>query len=167
MAGSVADISIQDVEEYYASLKGEEALQQFVKPQRSEMLQGGAAGVLQALDTLLPDIDRQAILNNPTLGQEIADSFYQGLKHNADGWVDDSLSFIEPWGFDLAEIKVPVFLWQGSVDLMVPFSQGQWFATHLPQDKLVAHLLEGEGHISIFLGRADEMIEELLAARSR
>lgn len=129
------------------------------------MLQSDAAGMVQVMDSLLPEVDRKAMLDNPSVGQNIVDTFHVGLKHNADGWVDDSLSFVEPWGFDLAEIKVPVFLWQGSVDLMVPFANGQWFATHLPQDRLVTHLLDGEGHMSIFLGRADEMIEELLASK--
>lgn len=140
-------------------------MQDFVKPQRDGMLQSDAAGMVQILDSLLPEVDRKAMLDSPLVGQNIVDTFRVGLKHSADGWVDDSLSFIEPWGFDLAEIKVPIFLWQGSVDLMVPFSQGQWFATHLPKDRLVLHLLDGEGHMSIFLGRADEMIEELLTSR--
>lgn len=142
-------------------------MQEFVKPQRVGMLAGDAAGVAQAMDSLLPDVDRKAMLNNPLIGQNMVDTFNMGLRHSADGWVDDSISFVKPWGFDLAEIKVPIFVWQGSMDLMVPFSQGQWFATHLPQDKVVTHLLEGEGHISIFLGRAEAMIDELLTTRSK
>lgn len=129
------------------------------------MLQSDAAGMVKVLSSLLPDVDRKAMLDSPSVGQNIVDTFHVGLKHSADGWVDDSLSFIKPWGFDLAEVRVPIFLWQGSVDLMVPFSQGQWFATHLPQDRLVLHLLDGEGHMSIFLGRANEMIEELLTSK--
>lgn len=157
----------QDVEEVRASFKGEQALREFIEPQRIDMLKSDAAGVVQALSTLLPEVDKQAMLQNPAVGQEIVDSFHEGLKHSADGWIDDSLLFIEPWGFDFAEIKVPVFLWQGSVDLMVPFSHGQWLAEHLPQDKVVPHLLQDEGHVSIFLGRAEEMVDELLTTHSK
>lgn len=147
-------------------MKGEPALQEFVKPQREDMLKADAAGMTEVMSSLLPEIDRKAILDTPSVGQNLVDSFREALKYNADGWVDDSMSFIEPWGFDISEIRIPVFLWQGSEDLMVPFSNGKWFAKKLPQDKVVAHLLEGEGHVSIFLGRLDAMMEELLTTRS-
>jgi len=35
-------------------------------------------------------------------------------------------------------------------------------AKHLPQDRLRKHLLEGHGHISIFVGRGESMLDELL-----
>lgn len=70
---------------------------------------------------------------------------------------------IEPWGFELSEVKVPVIIYQGSEDLMVPFAHGKWLAEHLPQDMVKKHLLEGEGHISIFLDHMENMIDELVA----
>jgi pimeloyl-ACP methyl ester carboxylesterase len=42
---------------------------------------------------------------------------------------------------------VPVAIWQGAKDRMVPFSHGQWLAAHVPGAR--AHLDEGEGHISL------------------
>lgn len=138
-----------------------------MKQQRTELLQGDAAGMMQALSSLLPDVDKKAMLDNPSLGQNIVDTMQHGLKNSADGWVDDDLSFINPWGFDLAEIKIPVFLWQGSVDLMVPFNHGKWLAKHLPQENLTTHLVDGEGHISIFLGNMDNMVDELMTTRSK
>jgi pimeloyl-ACP methyl ester carboxylesterase len=63
------------------------------------------------------------------------------------------MAFISPWGFELSEIKVPVLLYQGSEDLMVPYSHGKWLAKHLPKKGLSVNLLEGEGHLSIFVGR--------------
>ena len=134
---------------------------------RQELLAADATGIVESLSSLLPDVDKKVILDNPDLGQNIVDGFQEGMRVSADGYVDDSMSFIEPWGFDFDEIKVPVFLWQGSEDMMVPFGHGQWIAKHLPQDKLVQHLLQGEGHISIFLGKADNMLEELLSVRTK
>lgn len=68
---------------------------------------------------------------------------------------------MKPWGFELSEIKKPVFLYHGSEDLMAPFGHGQWLAKHVPGEWLRGHLVEGEGHISIWLGYMDRMLEEL------
>jgi pimeloyl-ACP methyl ester carboxylesterase len=57
---------------------------------------------------------------------------------------------------------VPTMIWQGSADLMVPFSHGQWLASQLPGAS--AHLEEGEGHLSVGLGAFDRMLDELVGA---
>jgi pimeloyl-ACP methyl ester carboxylesterase len=72
------------------------------------------------------------------------------------------LAFIKPWGFGLDEIAVPVTLWQGSVDLMVPFAHGQWLSSRLPG--VSAHLEHGEGHLSVGLGALNRMLDELVTA---
>ena len=63
------------------------------------------------------------------------------------GWFDDDIAFTQDWGFDLASITVPVHLWQGSDDLMVPFAHGRWLAAQLPGAH--ARLDAGEGHLSL------------------
>ncbi|MEP6852055.1 MAG: hypothetical protein ABJA87_05285 [bacterium] len=55
---------------------------------------------------------------------------------------------------------MPVFLWQGELDLMVPFAHGRWLAEHVPG--VVAHLEDGQGHLSVALGRVDQTLSELL-----
>ena len=114
------------------------------------------------MSTILPDVDK-ATLEDPRMGQSFAISMAEAVRISLDGWVDDDLEFIEPWGFELSEVKIPVLLYQGSEDKMVPYAHGQWLAEHLPQEKLRKHLQEGEGHISIFLHGVDSMIDELLA----
>ena len=88
----------------------------------------------------------------------------EGLKHGVDGWVDDDFSFAKPWGFQFDEIQVPVFLYHGGLDKMVPYSHGQWQTKRLPQKYVTAHLEEGEGHISIVMGKLEQMLDELLSA---
>ena len=58
---------------------------------------------------------------------------------------------------------MPTVLWQGSTDLMVPFTHGQWLAEHIPG--VVAHLEEGQGHLSIGVGAIERMLQELVALR--
>lgn len=154
-----------DVQETKAALQGEEECQKFCEAQRSGLLDADVAGVIEEMSTILPEVDKKALLENDWMGQYVVESFKVGLKDNCDGWVDDNLVFVNPWGFDLAEIKVPVLLYQGSEDLMVPYSHGEWLAKHLPQEYLQKHLMQDQGHISIFLGQAEAMIDGLLAAR--
>lgn len=152
-----------DVQEYGAALKGEEELQKFCQAMRPEMLKADVAGLTESMASVLPDIDKQALLKNDEMGQYIVDMIHEGLKTNSDGWVDDDMAFIKPWGFELDEVKVPVIQYQGSEDKMVPYAHGEWLAKHLPQEKLRNHLMQGQGHISIFLGQMENMIDELLA----
>jgi hypothetical protein len=46
----------------------------------------------------------------------------------------------------------------------VPFSHGQWLASHLPTAS--AHLQQREGHLSVGLGALDRMLDELVASGS-
>lgn len=50
----------------------------------------------------------------------------------ADGWVDDNIAFTRPWGFDVADIRVPVLLTYGRTDVLVPAAHGDWLAKHVP-----------------------------------
>ena len=61
------------------------------------------------------------------------------------GFLDDTMTLVQPWGFDLADIAVPVSVWQGRHDLMVPFGHGVWLADHVPGAR--RHLFDDEGHV--------------------
>jgi pimeloyl-ACP methyl ester carboxylesterase len=115
---------------------------------------------VSSLGTLLPDVDRAVLTEE--FGEDMVASFADALRVSVDGWLDDDLAFVKPWGFELDQIGVPVSLWQGSADLMVPYAHGQWLAEHI--SNVSAHLEPGEGHLSIGLGAIEEMVEELIAA---
>jgi pimeloyl-ACP methyl ester carboxylesterase len=151
-----------DVQDFSAAIKGEEELQKFCTAMRQELLQADIPGLIEALSSVLPEVDKKAMADNPEGAKFMVDTLNESLCLGSDGWVDDDLSFVKPWGFDLSEIKVPVILYQGSEDKMVPFAHGEWLAEHLPKDKLEKHLVPGEGHISIFVGLGEKMIDELL-----
>ena len=121
-----------------------------------------AAGLIAGLATLLPDVDRAVLTDE--FGEDMAAGFAEAFRTGVDGWVDDDLAFVAPWGFELAEIEVPTFVWQGSEDLMVPFAHGRWLAAQVPG--ATAHLLQGEGHLSVGVGAVDQMFDELLTTLS-
>jgi pimeloyl-ACP methyl ester carboxylesterase len=66
----------------------------------------------------------------------------------------------QPWGFSLDAIRAPVTVWQGDLDLMVPFAHGRWLAQHVPHAR--ARLVPGHGHISLVTRYRDEVLDDLL-----
>ena len=158
----MAGMGQDNVVEFSAALHGEDQLRPYLAEQREVLRTIQAADIVASLRSLLPDVDRTALTGE--FGEDLAAGFREGLRASADGWMDDDLAFTRPWGFSLAEISVPVMIWQGSADLMVPFAHGQWLASRMPAAS--AHLEQGEGHLSIGLGKIGAMLDELVKAVS-
>ncbi|MGB6455087.1 MAG: alpha/beta hydrolase [Streptosporangiaceae bacterium] len=64
-----------------------------------------------------------------------------------EGWWEDNVALLSPWGFDPAAISVPVQLWHGERDAAVPPAHGHWLASRIPGADV--HLLPGDDHGSI------------------
>jgi pimeloyl-ACP methyl ester carboxylesterase len=60
------------------------------------------------------------------------------------GWIDDDLALLRPWGFEPEEITVPVRLWQGDLDVLVPPAHSSRLAARIPTAELVQ--VPGVGH---------------------
>jgi pimeloyl-ACP methyl ester carboxylesterase len=155
----LAGMGEDNIEEFSAALEGEHTLRPWLDAQRPEMLELTADAVADSLGNLVPPVD-VAVLTGE-FAEDLASEFRQALSVGVDGWLDDDLAFTRPWGFELADIAVPTYLWQGSDDLMVPFAHGRWLAGRIPD--VTAHLEQGEGHLSIGIGALDRMLDELAA----
>jgi pimeloyl-ACP methyl ester carboxylesterase len=154
----MAGMGEDNIEEFGTALGGEAALRPYLEKQRVGLQNATAADLVTAMSTILPPIDRNVLAGD--FGEDLAANFHEALRVGVDGWVDDDLAFTRPWGFDLAELATPTTLWQGSQDLMVPFSHGKWLAERIPG--IVAHLEDGEGHLSIGIGGIYTILEELV-----
>ncbi len=143
-------------EEFRAALAGEVRLREFLEPERADLVSVTGKQITAALGGLVDEADKAVLTGE--FADDYAASFREGLRCSADGWVDDDLAFARDWDFDLAEVTVPVSLWQGTDDRMVPFAHGGFLADRLPQVR--AHLLDGEGHLSVLLGRFEQMIAD-------
>ena len=146
-------------DEFGAAVEGEQALRTYLEAARPELLHVTGDQIVDQMETLLPPVDRDSLTGE--FGDFLARGFRQAVSVSVDGWLDDDLAFTRPWGFDLGAIEVPVYVWQGSEDLMVPFAHGEWLAAHLPN--AVIHLERGEGHLSIGVGAMGRMLDELVA----
>jgi pimeloyl-ACP methyl ester carboxylesterase len=61
----------------------------------------------------------------------LADTYAEALRPGAAGWIDDALALRSDWGFDLAAISVPVWLWHGADDTFSPVSHTLWLAARI------------------------------------
>jgi pimeloyl-ACP methyl ester carboxylesterase len=156
----LAGMGADNIEEFGEALKGEESLRAWLDAQRPEVLELTGPQVAESLGNLIPPVDAAVLTGQ--VADDLASMFRQALSVGVDGWLDDDLAFTRAWGFELADIGVPTHLWQGSEDLMVPFTHGQWLVERIP--RVTAHLEQGEGHLSIGIGALDRMLDELVAS---
>ena len=157
-----AGMGEENVVEFSATLHGEDQLRSYLLGAREQLKDVTTADIVAFLETVLPDVDRAVLTGE--VGEDIAANFREAVRTGVEGWLEDDVAFVRSWGFGLEEISVPTMIWQGSADLMVPFSHGRWLASHLPGAS--AHLEEGEGHLSVGLGALDRMLDELVSAGS-
>jgi pimeloyl-ACP methyl ester carboxylesterase len=61
-----------------------------------------------------------------------------------DGWIDDTIAFTRPWGFDLTQISAPVSIWYGPDDALCPRAHTRWLLSHIPG---AAEYALADGHI--------------------
>jgi pimeloyl-ACP methyl ester carboxylesterase len=145
----------QNVQEWGAALEGPDALVAFLEPMAAEMREATPEGIREVLVTLLPPVDRDVLTGDRAAAQKR--NFDRAVEHGVAGWRDDDLAFTRPWGFELEEIRVPVLLWQGVQDLMVPVAHGRWLAERIPG--VEAHISEDDGHLSIVANRLGEILD--------
>ncbi len=149
-----------NIDEFGAARKGAGVLRDYLDGEREQLKGVSPAGVVAELGSVLPEVDRAVLTEE--FAEDLAASFHEGLREGVDGWLDDDLAFVSPWGFELDEIETATAIWQGSDDLMVPYAHGRWLAARVPG--AAVHLLDGEGHLSIGVGALDAMLDEVVGA---
>jgi pimeloyl-ACP methyl ester carboxylesterase len=136
----------ENVEEFGAARAGTDALTAYLGPHAEGLTHVTADEIVAGLGGLVSDVDKVAVREG-VLAEYLAASFRQAFLHGIEGWRDDDLAFATGWGFELAGIAVPVAVWQGRQDRMVPYAHGQWLAAHIPG--ATARLYDDEGHLSL------------------
>lgn len=132
----LAGMSEGNVAEFGAALEGEAATRAVVERGATFMLEQVAAGnpQIHGDEYEMPESDRKQIAGaQAMLAAQVIDALAPGI----DGWVDDNLAFARPWGFDVSDIRLPVYLQYGSDDSLVPKAHGDWLAAHIPGAKVV------------------------------
>jgi pimeloyl-ACP methyl ester carboxylesterase len=148
-----AGMAEENVVELGLARAGEQALRPLAEEQAHGLAGLDLAGMIEAFAPFCSPPDLAAVRGQ--LGPYTLACFRAGLAHGVDGWVDDDLAFVRPWGFDVGAVGAPVLLVQGRQDLMVPFAHGEWLAAHLPN--VEPRLYEDEGHMTPFVSRARDL----------
>jgi pimeloyl-ACP methyl ester carboxylesterase len=153
----LAGMGAENLEEFAAAAAGATALEAFLTPARAGLQTVTGEGIAAGMGDLVDEVDRTATQGE--LADWLAASMRRAVSAGTDGWRDDDLAFVGDWGFDLSAIAVPVTVWQGEHDRMVPAAHARWLADAIPG--ATPRIDAAEGHISFML-RAEEILDDLL-----
>ena len=139
-----------NVAEFESAMAGEEACRALIDRERATTLQRMADGDPDIFgdDYELAESDRDQIIRHYA---SVKDETVHALEPGPDGWVDDNLAFVAPWGFDVRSIDIPVFLVYGRSDTLVPSAHGDWLTANIPGAR---SSVDDAGHIG-----SDEDVE--------
>jgi pimeloyl-ACP methyl ester carboxylesterase len=155
----MAGMGEDNIEEFEAAFVGEQSLRPLLEAMAAGMLGATAEQLVEQLRTLLSPPDAAVVTGD--LAEFLLDSIGVGIGGGVEGWIDDDLAFVKPWGFDPATIAVPLQVWQGRQDLMVPVAHGEWLASHLPGAE--ARISAEDGHLTLTEVRLGEVYSWLAA----
>lgn len=112
---------------------------------------------LERLQDILCYTDRK-VLTDPKYMRILEASLAESLRQGIDGVAQDtSLCFTDP-GFALEDVKIPVYIWQGSADNLNSPALGEYLAAHMPQASF--HTVAHRGHF-FFIHCMDEIFSRL------
>src|SRR4051794_16312757 len=118
-----------NIVEFGAAREGRERLTELCRTEAAEITAARPEDLADALRPHLSDVDAHALSGE--LAAHMLASVTEALRPGVEGWVDDDFAFLAPWGFDVDRIQVPVLIWQGRHDLMVPADHGRWLRSHV------------------------------------
>jgi pimeloyl-ACP methyl ester carboxylesterase len=105
----------------------------------------------------LPAPDRRVLADPRKRASFVAD-LREALARGNEGLLSDFEVFARPWGFPLAEIRVPVRLWHGELDRNCPVAMARRVAAEIPGCQ--ATIAPGQGHLFTH-ERLEEVFESL------
>ena len=155
----LAGMAQENIDELGAAVESAEALEQFLLADADKLRKATASDLSEALGGLVSPVDVEALTGE--FAEHAMAMVHESISNGIEGWFDDDIAFVHPWGFDVADIRVPVTVWQGAQDRMVPFAHGEWLAAHVAGAK--ARLFDDEGHLSLIVGSFPKILDDLMA----
>jgi pimeloyl-ACP methyl ester carboxylesterase len=136
-----------NVAEFRLAVEGEAVLVAQLQRQLREMADRMSvdAAAFIGEDWALDPADR-AVLADPDIAAQNMAISEELVRGGLWGWVDDSLAFVHPWGFDVAEVTVPLRVTYGIRDVIVPAGHGEWLGRHIPDGEVIVD--HDAGHFS-------------------
>jgi len=161
----LAGMGEENVTEFGAAVAGVEQLTDHLDTEAADLATITGPEVADGFGDLVSAADKAAATGE--FADYLAASFRASVRTGTAGWRDDDLAFVADWGFTIADAGAgaPVAVWQGDQDMMVPWAHGSWLAAHVPRAR--AHLLPGEGHLTLGLTSFGAILDDLLDLAGR
>ena len=134
-----------------------EAYRRELREDREKILAATPEQFAEAFESVLSPADAEVLTGD--LARWFAETQQVALSAGDQGWWDDEAAPLTSWGFDLGDIRVPVKIWHGRQDRIVPVQHGQWLAAGIPGAE--ADISDRDGHLTM-IGRIGEIHDWLL-----
>jgi pimeloyl-ACP methyl ester carboxylesterase len=108
--------------------------------------------------SMMPPGD-QRVFADPAIRQMFTEDLQRGSRQYMQAAFLDAILFGREWGFSLEAIQVPIHMWYGDADNIVPVEHGEHMAEKIPQATL--RVRPEEGHLG-GLGASREIFDALL-----
>ncbi|MFA5960552.1 MAG: alpha/beta hydrolase [Tatlockia sp.] len=106
----------------------------------------------------LPEVD-QRVFRDSGSNQAFIGATLEAFRHGVVGVSQEIRLTLKPWGFDIANIKCPVTIWQGSLDKQAPEVHAKLYAKLIPNAKLT--FFKNDGHLSLLLNHGEEILRSI------
>jgi pimeloyl-ACP methyl ester carboxylesterase len=156
-----AGMGPENIEEFKLARGGDKAYETHMARAGDRFAEATPENIIKIFAGLLSQVDKDA-LGDDAARSVLALACRQAFANGWRGFFDDDRAFFRSWGFDPSQIEIPVTLWYGDQDLMVPPSHGAWLARHVPE-VVVNHVRE-DGHLSVVINHLDELASEISGA---
>lgn len=103
-------------------------------------------GRMRSVFSDLPDADA-ALLADPHVADHLRTAIVEAFRSGTRGVSLDWALEARPWGFALEDIRMPVDIWHGEADTLVPVEHGRILEQAIPGSR--AEFCSGEGHLSM------------------
>ncbi len=151
-----AGMGEENVEDFEAAVQGREVYTRLLEKTLPPVFEATPEQLVTAFGGLVTPVDAAFITGD--FADYLSRVFGRAGAQGIVGAREDGLAIVEPWAFDLGDITVPVAVWQGRHDAMVPFAHGEWLAANVAG--ATPHLFDDQGHLSLF-AQLDAILKDL------
>jgi pimeloyl-ACP methyl ester carboxylesterase len=142
-----------NVDDFKLFTEDKAAFRAKLEKDREEFLAASAEDLAKAFETLLSPVDAATLTGG--IAEYLAFTGHEGLAPGSEGWWEDGVAQAGAWGFEPADISVPVMIMHGRQDKFVPVGHGEWLAARIPGAQ--ARILDHDGHLTLLEHRIPEV----------
>ena len=158
-----AGMGAENFEEWKLAEQGRDAVEPWLERAAAGMRNQPIDNFAEQYGDSFPTVDIEMMATG--FGTTMQASMQKAISTGVEGWLEDDLVLVTPWGFDLGAITTPVSVWAGKQDRMVSSDHSVWIARTIPGADL--HVLADHGHLSVQVAALDDIVGDLVRKAAR